>query len=160
MDKITYRKVMQKDKTWVNEFINEHWGSNKVVVHKKVYYPYKLEGFLAETNKEQIGLVTYKIKNKKCEIVTLNSIRENKGIGTHLVNLVLRKAKGSGCNIVWLITTNDNIKGIYFYQKLGFRLVKVYLDAVNESRMLKPEIPLKSENGIQIRDELKFNLII
>jgi GNAT superfamily N-acetyltransferase len=160
MDKITYRKVMQKDKTWVNEFIKEHWGSNKVVVHKTIYFPYKLEGFLAETKKERIGLVTYKIKNKKCEIVTLNSIRENKGIGTHLINLVLKKAKERGCNIAWLVTTNDNIKAIYFYQKLGFRFAKVYPGVVNESRILKPEIPLLSENGIQIRDELEFVLKI
>jgi len=158
MEKITYRKLFKEDKTWINEFIKEHWGSNKIVVHKAVYFPYKLEGFLAETKKERIGLVTFNIKNKKCEIVTLDSIKENKGIGTQLINLVLKEANERGCNIIWLITTNDNIKGMYFYQKLGFRLVKVYPDAVNESRKLKPEIPLVSENGIQIRDELEFVL--
>jgi N-acetylglutamate synthase-like GNAT family acetyltransferase len=157
---IAYREVLSSDKEWVKEFITRHWGSNKIVVHKSVYYPNKLNGFLAEDRKKKIGLITYKIEKDGCEIVTLNSVKQNKGVGTQLVKLVLSEAKKRKCKNIWLITTNDNIKAICFYQKLGFKLIKVYADVVKESRKIKPEIPMIAENGIPIRDELEFRLKI
>jgi N-acetylglutamate synthase-like GNAT family acetyltransferase len=160
MSEINYRKILNEDKTWIKKFIQKHWGSNQIVVHKTKYYPYKLKGFLAENSKEKLGLITYKIENEKCEIITLDSIKENKEIGTKLVKLVFEKAKKKGCKLIWLITTNDNIKAIYFYQKLGFQLKKVNRNAVDKSRKIKPEIPLVNENGIPIRDELEFHLKI
>lgn len=158
MNNIIYRKISDKDKAWINNFIRKHWGTDEVVVHKEIYYPGKLKGFVAEDKKRRIGLITYKIEKQNCEIVTLNSIVENKGIGTHLVNMVVAEAKDKKCKKIRLTTTNDNIKGIYFYQKLGFQLVNVYPNAVEDSRKIKPEIPMESENGIRIRDELEFNL--
>jgi len=160
MNNIIYRQILNKDKKWINSFLGKHWGSNKVIAHNKIYYPIKLKGFIAENKKNKIGLITYKIEKRNCEIVTLNSEVENKGIGTNLVNMVITEAKKKKCKKVWLITTNDNIKSIYFYQKLGFQLIKVYPDAVKESRKIKPEIPLKSHNGIKINDELEFSLKI
>jgi hypothetical protein len=53
-----------------------------------------------------------------------------------------------------LITTNDNLHALGFYQKRGYVLTKLYPDIVKEARKIKPEIPLVSENGIPIRDEL------
>ncbi len=156
LDKIIFRKVSGADKKWIDKFIKVHWQSKQVVVHKTIYIPSELNGFIAENRTEKVGLVTYQIKNRNCEIVSLNSIKENEGIGAKLVKLVVNQARKLNCKKVWLITTNDNIKAIYFYQKLGFQIVKVHLNAVAESRKIKPEIPLKSETGIPIRDELEF----
>ena len=160
MSKIIYRKVSSEDKNWINKLIRKHWGSEQIVVHKTKYYPNKLDGFLAENSEDKIGLITFKIENKKCEIITLDSLEENKGIGSQLVSLVIKEAKEKECKKVWLITTNDNIKAIYFYQKLGFQLKKIYPNAVKESRKIKPEIPLLNEKGIPIRDEFEFQLKI
>lgn len=157
-DNITFRKILDNDKGWINEFIKSHWGSKQIVVYKKVYIPSELDGYIAIKKTEKIGLITYQIKNRNCEIVSLNSVIENKGIGTKLVKLVIKKAKKLESKKIWLITTNDNIKAIYFYQKLGFQLIKVHLNAVAESRKLKPQIPFKSETGVPIRDELEFEL--
>jgi ribosomal protein S18 acetylase RimI-like enzyme len=41
-----------------------------------------------------------------------------------------------------LITTNDNLRAIGFYQRLGYQLVNVYPNAVEKSRKIKSEIPL------------------
>ena len=160
MDEIHYRKISKDDRGWIAEFIRSRWGSEMVVVHGAVYHPAGLEGFVAGNEKENVGLVTYKIENDSCEIVTLDAIIENKCIGSNLVTLVLKEAKSTGCKKVWLITTNDNIKAIYFYQKLGFQLVKIYPDAVENSRKIKPGIPQTAENGLPIRDELEFEIII
>ncbi len=158
INKINYREKNEFDKKWIDKFIKAHWGSKQVVVHKTIYIPSELNGFIAEITKEKIGLITYQIKNKICEIVSLNSIKENKGVGTKLVELVIKQAKDLSCKKIWLVTTNDNIKAIYFYQKLGFQLVKVLLNAVAESRKIKPEIPEIANNGLLIKDEIEFVL--
>lgn len=57
---------------------------------------------------------------------------------------------------IWLITTNDNLNALGFYQKRGFRIKAVYPGAVDEARRIKPEIPLAASNGIPIRDEIEL----
>lgn len=41
-------------------------------------------------------------------------------------------------------------------RRLGFGLVAVHEGAVDRSRRVKPEIPLVSDNGTPIRDELEY----
>jgi hypothetical protein len=61
---------------------------------------------------------------------------------------------------VWLITTNDNLNALRFYQKRGFRLAALYPGAVDESRTIKPQIPLVGENGIPLHDEIRLELAL
>lgn len=160
MTAVHYRKLESPDKNWVNEFIKENWGSNIVIVHDKQYEPSTLNGFYAEIENIKVGLITYIIDNKDCEIVTLDSKKENVGIGSALINLVKEEALKNNCNKIWLITTNDNLKAISFYQKRGFYLTKVYPDTIKKYRLIKKEIPLTADNGIPIRDELQFEIIL
>jgi hypothetical protein len=59
-----------------------------------------------------------------------------------------------------LITTNDNLHAIKFYEKQGFRIIAVHRGAVDRARVLKPSIPLVAENGIELHDELELELIL
>jgi len=43
-----------------------------------------------------------------------------------------------------------------FYQERGFVLSKIYSNAVEKARKLKPEIPLIGHDGIPIRDEIEL----
>ena len=151
-----FRKVEQSDKDWIDSFITEHWGSNIVVVNGCEYFPSQLEGFIASHHSEKIGLITYLIHDLRCEIITLNSIIEGRGIGSRLLKLTENEAVKNNCKSIWLITTNDNLHAIEFYQKLGYSLIKVHKNAVEISRELKPEIPQIGYNGIPITDELEF----
>ena len=65
-------------------------------------------------------------------------------------------AKRKNLNSVIVITTNDNLRALQFYQKRGFVLNKIYFDSMKEARKLKPAIPLKNDNGILIRDEIEL----
>jgi ribosomal protein S18 acetylase RimI-like enzyme len=75
-----------------------------------------------------------------------------------LIEAVVGAARSAGCRRVWLITTNDNLTALAFYQKRGFVLTALHPNAIAESRKLKPEIPLVAENSIPIRDELELEL--
>ena len=68
-------------------------------------------------------------------------------------------ARDAGCTRLWLITTNDNVDALRFYQRRGFRLAKLHPGAVDDSRArLKPGIPKLGDHGIPLRDELELEL--
>jgi hypothetical protein len=84
--------------------------------------------------------------------------RSRRGDRTALIDAVKERAKAKGCKRLWLITTNDNLNALGFYQRRGFRLIALYPNALEASRKLKPQIPMKAANGIPIRDELELEL--
>jgi len=69
-------------------------------------------------------------------------------------------ARAAGCRRLWLITTNDNLRALGFYQRLGLDLCALHRDAVAVARRLKPGIPLTGRAGIPIRHELEFELLV
>ncbi|SHO45098.1 GNAT family N-acetyltransferase [Anaerocolumna xylanovorans] len=140
--------------------ISENWGSNIIVTKGNIHKAEELPGFLAINNGNIIGMITYHISGRECEIVSLDSFTENKGVGTALIETVKNIAKEKGCNRLFLITTNDNTKAVRFYQKRGFDLAAVYRNAVNESRRIKPQIPLTGFDGIPILHELEFEMAL
>lgn len=105
-----------------------------------------------------MGLVTYRIDGSECEIVTLDSAIEGMGIGSGLISAVKSAAMSAKCHRIWLITTNDNTPALRFYQKIGFVLVAVYPKSIEQSRKLKPEIPMIGLDGIPLRDEIELEM--
>jgi ribosomal protein S18 acetylase RimI-like enzyme len=142
------------DRDWVKSIVIREWGADLVVVHQETFYPDQLPGFKTTDKGEITGLITYKVTDKECEIITLNSFRTREGIGTALIKAAETIAKAQNCRICRLVTTNNNLNAIDFYQKLGFSIVKVDRGAVNLARKIKPSIPLMDENGTPITDEI------
>ena len=120
--------------------------------------PAALPGFVAVGEGGPVGLLTYSIQGERCEIVTLNSFIEGRGVGTRLVESAKGVASESGCTKLWLITTNDNLEALRFYQKRGFVLVAVHRNALDLSRRLKPEIPALGRHAIPLRDEIELEI--
>ncbi|GAA1611624.1 GNAT family N-acetyltransferase [Nonomuraea maheshkhaliensis] len=117
-----------------------------------------LPGVIALLDGERAGVATYRIDGRECELVTLDSVRGGAGVGTALVDAVAEAARAEGAERLWLITTNDNLRALRFYQRSGFDLVAVHRDAVAHSRALKPSIPEVGLDGIPIRHELELEL--
>jgi GNAT superfamily N-acetyltransferase len=107
-----------------------------------------------------VGLATYHVAGDDCELVTIDSTSAGVGIGSALIAAVRDAAASCGCRRVWVITTNDNLDALRFYQRRGFVLVAVHRDAVTEARRQKPQIPLIGNHGIPIRDEIELELRI
>jgi GNAT superfamily N-acetyltransferase len=160
MNNLIFRSLTVDDKEWVGHFIAKHWGAEMVVVHQTCFWPAECQGFVAFDQTKVVGLVTYVIDGSSCEIISLDSLYEGCGIGTQLIELVRQAALTTGCKRLHLITTNDNLKALHFYQKRGFRLYALYVGAVDESRKIKPEIPLANDDGIGIHDELELEMIL
>ena len=135
-----------------------HWGTTETLSRGVKLSDFDLPAFVALHEGEPAGLVTYHVLGSECEIVTLSSELENRGIGTALVAAVRETAAASGCGRLWLSTTNDNLHALRFYQKRCFRLAILYPDTVKHARALKLEIPEIGKDGIPIRDEIELDL--
>ena len=160
MPEVIIQPITDQDRAWVRQFAIVHWGANIVAGHGITYELDKQPGFIATKNGERVGLITYHIEGSECEIVSIDSLHEGQSIGTKLIEAVKQVALQAGCTRLWLITTNDNLHALRFYQKRGFMLVAVHRNAVEQLRKLKPEIPLYGNDGIPIRDEIELEMLL
>jgi ribosomal protein S18 acetylase RimI-like enzyme len=156
MSKYQIRTIASSDEELVVKLLQEHWGAREVVSRGRVLDAAKLPGFFAQEGSKIVGLITLHFDGLGCEVVTLDAFMSGKGIGSSLITQAESAAKKRGCKKLWLITSNDNLGALTFYQKIGFRIVAVHRDAIIEARKLKPQIPLVAENGIPITDEIEL----
>jgi ribosomal protein S18 acetylase RimI-like enzyme len=155
---LAVRAVTPADADWIRQHVTRVWRADIVVAHGEVFRPHELPGFIASSDGKAVGLVTYRIDGDGCEIVTIDSTRPGAGIGTRLIDTVKEAALREGCRRLWLLTTNDNLNAIGFYQKRGFALVRVHIGAATEARRLKPSIPLIGFDGIPVRDDIELEM--
>jgi len=153
---IEIRSVEAEDRDWIGSVLTENWGSPRIITRGRSHDVPELPGLKAEIDGEKVGLLTYRMEDKECEIVSLNSLKESIGVGTLLVRTLIDIAKAKGCDRLVVITTNDNMKAVRFYENRGFSVKAVHEGAVTRSRKLKPEIPLLGINGIEIKDEIEL----
>jgi GNAT superfamily N-acetyltransferase len=154
------RPLRSQDRARIADLISARWGSPVVAVHGTIYKPAELPGFVALHDGDWVGLATYRIVDEECEIVTLDSLQPGIGIGTALLDAVEQAARQATCSRIWLITTNDNLTALRFYQRRGFSLVAVHRRAVEQTRRLKPQIPAIGQEGIPIQDEIELSLLL
>jgi ribosomal protein S18 acetylase RimI-like enzyme len=113
-----------------------------------------LPGLVAEVDGERMGLLTYRLDGEGCEIAVLLATTRRSGVGTALIDALRGRV---GRQSLWVVTTNDNVDALRFYQRRGFRLRALRAGAVDDSRRLvKPEIPPRGDYGIPLRDELEL----
>lgn len=138
--------------------MTEQFGSPVMVTRGQIYDATMLSGLIATHDGTPCGFLLFHIEADVCEIVALAASSHGQGIGTALVDALHTQARALGCTRIIVITTNDNLRALGFYQKRGFRLVAIYPDAVELARAFKPEIPDLGDNGIPVRDEIELAL--
>jgi N-acetylglutamate synthase-like GNAT family acetyltransferase len=156
----TLRPATDSDRAWLRQFMRDHWGAEEMLTRGRTSYPAENPAFLAEQAGDIIGVVTCEFLGAECEVTSLNSHWVGGGVGTALLERVLAEARSRGCRRVWLMTTNDNLTALKFYQKRGWRLAALYPGAVDESRQRKPQISLVGEAGIPLHDEIELEYIL
>jgi len=156
----TISEVTDAERNWVLEVVRG-WGADFIATRGRKVYPAEIEGFYAaDGDGEKIGLATYEIIGDQCEVVTLDAFHKFSGIGTALMDRVRHIAGERGCARLWLITTNDNLDAMRFYQRRAMTIAAIHLGALDQSRKLKPSIPLIGMHKIPLRDEIEFELML
>lgn len=110
-------KISNETRDLVNQFFIDNWFSTDMNIRGEIIDGTKVNGFLLQEENTIIGLVTYIFLGDICEIVSIDSKRENIGIGSALLKEVEKIAIDNNCKKMRLITTNDNMRALQFYQK-------------------------------------------
>jgi GNAT superfamily N-acetyltransferase len=150
------RTYEESDRHWARALLYDRWGSARIVTRGRIHQADRLPGFVAEGEGQKLGLLTYSVDDKSCEVISLDSLVQGQGVAHALLEAVEAIAREKGCKRLWLITTNDNHRAIEFYQRQGFTIAAIHHGAIARARQLKPEIPSHGQNGVPIHDEWEF----
>ena len=159
IDAVKIRPREAADQAAAQAFLARH-NSLRAARLGELVHPLDHPALVAEAaDGHLLGMLTYVPGHgwRQCEILTLHAGEQWRGAGTALIEAVGQLARQQGCARLWVITTNDNVDALRFYQRRGFCLVTVHRGAVDRSRAhLKPEIPSVGAYGIPLRDEIEL----
>jgi ribosomal protein S18 acetylase RimI-like enzyme len=146
------RPFGQADLPWAEKLIGAAFGGRLQARLGAVVDALGYPGIVAELQGDPVGLATYQEDDSGVEIVYLEAAVKHIGAGTRLLEAVAEETRA---HRLWLVTTNDNLDALRFYQRRGFTISTIRPGAVDEARRtLKPTIPLVGRFGIPVRDEI------
>jgi GNAT superfamily N-acetyltransferase len=152
---ISIRPTGSADKDWAETLVEAELASRYQARRGELVDVLALPGLIAERAGAPLGLATYDLK-EECELAVLVAVIRNQGVGTALVEALRERVRPRP---IWVVTTNDNLTALRFYQARGFRLRELRPGAVDQARRaLKQSIGQTGEFGIPIRDELELVL--
>jgi GNAT superfamily N-acetyltransferase len=157
------RPIVDGERPELGRIVAERWGAPIVTSRDRVHDVASLPCLLAVNPQggSWLGVAGYSIAGTECELVLLDAFERYGGVGTALLWAVIAEARRVNCARLWLVTTNDNLDALRFYQRRGMRLIRVWPDATTRARAkLKPEIPLIGDYGIPLRDELELEMAL
>ena len=155
MVELTVRAATPADGPAVAAIHDETWGGPTVVGHGVRYDLPMLPTLVAVDPAGHVaGALAYAVADDAVEVVSVAVARPGRGAGSALLAAVTDEARRRGLRRLWLVTTNDNLRALRFYQRRGLRIVGVAPGAVDAARRLKPGIPLTGADGIPLHDEL------
>ena len=94
---MTFERITDVNRALINQFLEQHWFTTTMIVRGTEIDMTKVNGFYWAEEGVILGLVTYVINDGILEIVSLDSLQENLGIGTALVEAAVREAGEQGC---------------------------------------------------------------
>ena len=150
------QRIDTQNRQYANALIQKYFFSLEMVCRDEVIDMTAQDGYLCKTDDGYIGVITWQDRGDMLDVTALCTDASGQGIGTALLTkakeaAVLQNKKG-----VTLITTNDNIQALYFYQTRGFWIKGIDVGAVNRARRIKLVIPLFGEHDIPLRDEIEL----
>lgn len=179
----TLRPICDPDREALTAWLAKRWGTAEMVSGGSLRALDRLPGFVAESVPDGtwLGLLTFTFRDaparepepkrdgadagrlfsvswrdRAVEIVSLDSVAEGRGVGSALLGAAESRALDEGASRLWLLTTNDNLSALRFYQRRRWRIVAVHPGAVDWARRLKTSIPRIGEAGIELHDELEL----
>jgi ribosomal protein S18 acetylase RimI-like enzyme len=111
------RPLVASDRAWLTGFMTKRWGVPVAAGGGRLHRLDALPGFAAvSADGTVVGVVTYLIEAGACEVISIDAVVHGEGVGTALLEAACEAAVAAGCRDVHLITTNDNVDALRFYQ--------------------------------------------
>ena len=158
------RLLAKDDRAALRKVLHEQWGLPVVSISGVYADPSTLPGFVADDAvppaRTSLGYLTYIVDGDQCEVLTINALLQGAGVGQALMDAVRTAAVNAGCRRLWLMTTNENIRAINFYQRWGMDLAALHRNFADTVRAAKPNVDTAGHVGIAFRHALEFELLL
>ena len=97
------------------ERLEREWLGSEIWIRGRAYRLAECEILVAEHGE---GLLAYDVRDRPiAELVAVNAFKRYQGIGTALLNCLVRRLRANGFATIRLATTNDNLDLQNFYVK-------------------------------------------
>ena len=154
------RELLLHERAWLEQQLRRSWGSATIVSGGRSRDASQLPALVCACGDELVGLATFEVRGSECELVTIEALRRGQGIGSALLDAVVVQARRRGCRRLMLVTTNDNLAALGFYQRRGMRCGRCTAERSMRRAGSSPRYSLIGESGIPIDDELELELAI
>lgn len=162
MQEVRVRPAEPADRAAVDAIHTQAWGGPYVVAHGTRYDLRTLPTLVAVggpgSAETVAGALAWRLDGRGLEVASIVAKSPGGGAGGALLAGAVATARQHGARRLWLVTTNDNLPALRFYQRRGLRIVGVDIGAVDRARKIKPTIPTVGIDGIGLHDELILEL--
>lgn len=135
---------------WLRDAYDADWEGPTMTIDGVDHSLLGQPTLVAEEGGELCGYLVYERQLQGTELLAMAAHPRGQGVGRALVRALVEQTDAT----ITVVTTNDNTDALAFYQRCGFRITAVRIGAVDRSRVVKPEIPMRGEHAIEIHDEL------
>ncbi len=157
MSNLVIRPYGPPDLVWAAPMLDREFGGRLQARRGELLDVLDLPGLVAQRGGKTVGLLTYQQSGADYELALLWAAERRRGVGTALLQALQQEVAGG--SRIWVVTTNDNLDALRFYQRRGFVLRVLRPGAVADARRrLKPEMPEFGGYGIPLRDEIELEL--
>lgn len=153
--KYTLGQATCDDVPVLEEFVVRFWGDPVQLMFDQLFTVVEQPAIVAKNGKQILGFVFYHpFRETDILIVALGVLPQYQGcgIGSSLLQHIEDYAKSEGKKELLVVTSNDNLPALAFYQGQGFQLYEVVPNVIaHKLGKLQPGI-----GNIPIRDELRL----
>ncbi|SFI40516.1 Acetyltransferase (GNAT) family protein [Bosea sp. OK403] len=148
-----------EDKSAFLALMMASWGSRSMMIGLHVYDCAELDllGVFAPDG-EAMAYASWTMRGDVALLCALHSVAPAQGAAIQLLDAVKAAAKAKGAVKLRAMLTNDNMPGLAFYQKCGFRFSGLYVEAIDAYRSVIPTIIKTGYQGLPVRDALELEI--
>ncbi len=149
------------DKGELLEIMLAAWGSHSMMIGLHVYDVAEIDALgLYEPDGRSAALASWTLRGDTAYLCALHSLRPGEGVAIRMLDAVVAAARAAGATRLKAMTTNDNMPGLVFYQRRGFRLSGLYLEAIDAYRSVVPTIIKTGYKDIPIHDAIELEIAL
>lgn len=157
VDELILREV--EDKSELLAVMMRAWGSHRMMIGIHTYDCAEIDALgLYTASGETAALASWTMRGDTALLCALHALRPGQGAAIELLEAVKSAARAKGAVRLRAMLTNDNMPGLGFYQKCGFRFSGLYIEAIDAYRSVVPSIIKTGYQDIPVRDALELEI--
>jgi ribosomal protein S18 acetylase RimI-like enzyme len=139
----------------LEEFVVRFWGKPVQLMFDQLFTVAEQPAIVAKNGEQILGFIFYHpFRERTVLIVALGVLPQYQGlgIGGSLLRHIEEFAKSEGKQELLVVTSNDNLPALAFYQRQGFQLYEVAPDVIAQ-KLGKLHLGI---GNLPVRDELRL----